>query len=63
MAVSGVWYSACNQSVYIVYTQWLHPLLASPRILSVYFLLLMVHDYTTIYILLSYGNVLTACLH
>ena len=41
-------YSTCNHSVYIVCTQWLHPLLASPRMLSVYFLLLMVHDYTHI---------------
>ena len=27
-------------------TQWLYPLLASPRVLSVYLLLLMAHDYT-----------------
>ena len=33
------WYTACNHSVYTVCTQWLHPLLASLRMLSAYFLL------------------------
>ena len=37
-------YSACNHSIYTICTQWLHPLLVSPRMLSVYFLLLI--DYT-----------------
>ena len=40
----GLVYSACNHSIYTICTQWLHPLLVSPRMLSVYFLLLI--DYT-----------------
>ena len=57
-------YLACNHSLYTVCTQWLHPLLASPRILSVHFFLLMVHDYTqcTYYRHFhSYGHPLVPC--